>query len=177
MTNSIRKSSGIQLLSATNQHFKAYLNKQLKINVFSLVMIQIAHNFNQICICDRGEITALRNVLSDQTIHVLVCTSFPSRIGVCKKEMDLQIVSDLFVLSKFLAIVAFQLPAYCGFVGANQDCYLCSFMSYFHQGRYLLSLFLGKLCVAHNHSFDLQVSRGLCYCSLPLSTFKVAQVS
>jgi hypothetical protein len=38
-------------------------------------------------------------------------------------------------------------------------------------------LFLGKLCVAHKHSFDLVVSRGLSYLSLPLSTFKVALVS
>jgi hypothetical protein len=38
-------------------------------------------------------------------------------------------------------------------------------------------LFLGKLFVAHKHSFDLAVLRGLSYTSLPLSTIKVALVS
>jgi hypothetical protein len=38
-------------------------------------------------------------------------------------------------------------------------------------------LFLGKLCVAHKHSFDVVVLRGLSYLSLPLSTIKVALVS
>jgi hypothetical protein len=41
----------------------------------------------------------------------------------------------------------------------------------------ILSLSLGKLGVTHKHSFDLAVSRGLSYLSLPLSTFKVALVS
>jgi hypothetical protein len=38
-------------------------------------------------------------------------------------------------------------------------------------------LFLGKLRIAHKHSFDLAVFRGLSYRSLPLSTIKVALVS
>jgi hypothetical protein len=40
-----------------------------------------------------------------------------------------------------------------------------------------VSLFLGKLSVAHKHSFDLAVFGDLSYRSLPLSTIKVALVS
>jgi len=47
----------------------------------------------------------LRNVLSDQTIHVLVRTSFPGSIGVSGKEIRLQFLGDPFVFSKFLAII------------------------------------------------------------------------
>jgi hypothetical protein len=50
-------------------------------------------------------------------------------------------------------------------------------MSGFHQGLYLVSLFTGKLSVAHlGASFDLAVKKArLRYRSLPLTTnFKVA---
>jgi hypothetical protein len=73
--------------------------------------------------------------------------------------------------------IAAQFPADSGFVAANHFGYLRSVVTYFQQGVYLVSLFLGKLRVAHKHSFDLAVSRGLSYRSLPLSTIKVALVS
>jgi hypothetical protein len=63
------------------------------------------------------------------------------------------------------------------FVCTNHGCYLGPVMSHSQQGIYLVSLFLGKLCVGHKHSFDLVVLRGLSYTSLPLSTIKVALVT
>jgi hypothetical protein len=73
--------------------------------------------------------------------------------------------------------IAAQLPTYGGFVRAYHSGDLRSFVTHFQQGIYLVSLFLGKLCVAHKRSFDLVVFRGLSYPSLPLSTIKVALVS
>jgi hypothetical protein len=76
-----------------------------------------------------------------------------------------------------LATIAAQFTAYGGFVAAYHSGYLCSVMTYFQQSVNLVSLFLGKLRVAHKHSFDLPVSRDLSYRSLPLSTIKVALMS
>src|SRR3989337_754951 len=73
--------------------------------------------------------------------------------------------------------IAAQLPTYGGFVRANHFGDLRSVVTHFQQGIYLVSLFLGKLRVAHKRSFDLAVFRGLSYRSLPLSTVKVALVS
>ena len=42
-----------------------------------------------------SEITTPRNVLPDQTIHVLVCTSLPSGIRVSQKEVSSQFLGDL----------------------------------------------------------------------------------
>jgi hypothetical protein len=76
-----------------------------------------------------------------------------------------------------LATIPTQLPTYGGFMAANHSGYLCLVMTYFQQSINLVSLFLGKLRVAHKRSFDLAVSRSLSYRSLPLSTIKVALVS
>src|SRR4030066_791992 len=76
-----------------------------------------------------------------------------------------------------LPTISSQLSTYSGFVRPDHLGDLCLIVVHFQQSRYLVSLFLGKLRVAHKHSFDLQVSRGLSYCSLPLSTIKVALVS
>src|SRR3989304_6448038 len=73
--------------------------------------------------------------------------------------------------------IAAQLPTYGGFVRANHCGDLRSVVTHFQQGIYLVSLFLGKLCVAHKRSFDLAVFRGLSYRSLPPSTIKGALVS
>jgi hypothetical protein len=75
------------------------------------------------------------------------------------------------------ATIATQFTAYGGFMAANHFGYLRSIVIHFQHSINLISLFLGKLRVAHKHSFDLQVSRGLSYRSLPLSTIKVALVS
>ena len=68
-------------------------------------MIQTVHNQSHIHIADGSEIILLRNVLSDQTIHVLVRTSFPGSIRMSEKEIRLQFLGDPFVFSKFLAII------------------------------------------------------------------------
>jgi hypothetical protein len=75
------------------------------------------------------------------------------------------------------ATITMQLAAYGGFVATNHFGYLRLVMTYFQQGINLVSLSLGKLRVAHKHSFDLLVFRGLSYRSLPLLTIKVALVS
>jgi hypothetical protein len=62
-------------------------------------------------------------------------------------------------------------------MAANHFGYFRSIVTRFQQSINLVSLFLGKLRVAHKHSFDLPVSRSLSYRSLPFSTIKVALVS
>ena len=68
-------------------------------------MVQTFHNQPKICIGDRSEITVLRYMLSDQTVHVQIRTSFPGSIRVSKIEIRLQCLADPFVFSKFLAII------------------------------------------------------------------------
>ena len=73
--------------------------------------------------------------------------------------------------------IAAQFPTYGGFVRANHFSDLRSIVTHFQQGIYLVSLFLGKLRVAHKCCFDLVVRVHLSYRSLPLSTIKDALVS
>jgi hypothetical protein len=76
-----------------------------------------------------------------------------------------------------LATIALRLTAYGRFMASKHKGDFRSIVTYFQQGINLVSLFLGKLCVAHKRSFDCQVLRGLSYGSLPLLTIKVAFVS
>jgi hypothetical protein len=86
-------------------------------------------------------------------------------------------VVSLFGTIAALASVPLQLSADRGFVYTDDTGYLRLIMAHFQQRINLVSLFMGKLCVVHKRSFDLAVSRGLYYLSLPLSTIKVALVS
>src|SRR3990172_1431703 len=71
--------------------------------------------------------------------------------------------------------VAAQLPTNGRFVYPQKTGDLRLVVSHFLQSINLVSLFLGKLLVAHKRSFDLVGLGGLCYRSLPLfPTFKVA---
>ena len=76
-----------------------------------------------------------------------------------------------------LAAVPSQFSADGRFV--NSDClgYLRLIVLTFQKCMNLISLTLGELVVANKRSFDLSVSRGLYYTSLPLLTFKVALMS
>ena len=57
---------------------------------------------------------------------------------------------------------ALELSAYGGFMYADGFGYLGLQMTYFQQGRYLVSLCVGKLCVCfHECSFDLVVGEAL----------------
>jgi hypothetical protein len=76
-----------------------------------------------------------------------------------------------------LAAIPPQLSADGRFMASEHFGDFSSIMVHFQQGINLVSLFLGKLCVAHKHSFDWQVIRGLSYRSLPPLTIKVALVS
>jgi hypothetical protein len=88
-----------------------------------------------------------------------------------------RLVMSLFWTIAALTSVSPPFSAYSGFVDTYYSSNLSLIMAYFQQGINLVSLFLGKLVVAHKHSFDFQVSRGLYYTGLPLSTFKVALTS
>src|SRR4030043_1680247 len=69
-------------------------------------MVQTFHDVVQFKVSDRCKITLFRNVLSDQAIHVFVCSSFPGGIRMSKKEIDLQFMCYPFMFSKLLAIIS-----------------------------------------------------------------------
>jgi hypothetical protein len=64
-----------------------------------------------------------------------------------------------------------------GFLATNYFGHHRSVITYNSHCIILVTLSLGKLCVAHKRSLDWQVFRGLSYRSLPLLTIKVAVVS
>jgi hypothetical protein len=97
-------------------------------------------------------------------------------------NMPVLVVIESFKLRLFSSLsssttVTVQLSADGGFMATNLFGSLGLVMTYFQKSINLISLFMSKLCVAHKHSFDLAVFRGLSYRSLPLSTIKVALVS
>ena len=55
---------------------------------------------------DNGNKCSLfRNILSNQSIHIFIGASFPSKEWVSKEKFSLQFLSDAFMFSKFFAIV------------------------------------------------------------------------
>jgi hypothetical protein len=77
-----------------------------------------------------------------------------------------------------LAAIAAQLTTDRRSVHTEEASDLALSASVLHQGINLVSLFLGKLCVAHQRSFDCRGLGGLYYRSLPLfQTVNVALVS
>ena len=76
-----------------------------------------------------------------------------------------------------LSCITLQFPAYYCFMPLYYPCDPRLCVTCFQQGINLVSLFLGKLFVAHKRSFDLAVFRGLSSFSLTLATFKVAFIS
>lgn len=65
-------------------------------------MVQSVHDPNQLLISHSGKILLLGDILSDQSIHVFVCRSFPGSIGMSKKEINPQGTSHPLMISKLL---------------------------------------------------------------------------
>ena len=57
---------------------------------------------------DLLEVPFLRKVLSEQTIGVFMGAAFPGRIGMRKVVFELEQLSDLFMISKLLAMLGSQ---------------------------------------------------------------------
>ena len=54
------------------------------------------------------EVTILWEVLSQQTVHVFVCTALPSGIGMRKEELEFKGLGNVFVFSKLFAVIGSQ---------------------------------------------------------------------
>ena len=71
-------------------------------------MIQSVHGEGNILFRDGVEAHLLREKLPDQSIHVLVGTALPRRIGMGKEEVGVELFGDPFMLGKLLAVVRRQ---------------------------------------------------------------------
>ena len=72
---------------------------------FSGAVIQSLHSDVDLLLCDVGEIPMFREVLSYQSISVLVSATFPRSIGVSEKEVGSEFLADGFMACEFSAIV------------------------------------------------------------------------
>src|SRR3989304_8994140 len=84
---------------------KEYLKRCAEFKAFPWAVVEFVHDTQQFFVRDPREIAILRHVLSDKPVHVFVSTSFPSGIRVSEEEIDFQLLSNPFVLSKLFAII------------------------------------------------------------------------
>ena len=83
---------------------KEYLKRCFEIKALSRTPIECLHHEIYFFVADRYKIGVFREILTNQAIHVFVGPSFPSCIWMGEVEIGLQVLSNVFMMSKFLAV-------------------------------------------------------------------------
>ena len=66
------------------------------------------HNNLNFLVCDGFKVTLFGKILAYKTVHVFICSSLPRCIGVSKVKVGIKLFADLFMFSKFFAVIGSQ---------------------------------------------------------------------
>ena len=78
---------------------------RLEAKAFSRPLVNLLDDLSNVFITQIINVFSLWDILPDQAIGVFVEPPFPGMIGVCEEALGSQLTGDLFMVSKFSAIV------------------------------------------------------------------------
>ena len=85
-----------------------HLKRCFETQGFARSEIESGHGLFQLFIRKRLEVRFLWKILSEQAIGVFVGTALPGCIGVCEVELEMEKLSDLFVVCELFAMIGSQ---------------------------------------------------------------------
>ena len=84
---------------------KEFLKRCFEIKALSRTPIEFLHHEIYFFVVDRYKIGVFREILAHQVFHVFVGPSFPSCIWMGEVEIGCQVLPNVFMVSKFLALI------------------------------------------------------------------------
>ena len=91
-----------------NRRMVKHLKGCFETKGFARSEIESGHGLLQRFMRKRLEVRFLWKILSEQAIGVFVGTALPGRIGMCEVELEMEKLSDLFVVCELFAVIGSQ---------------------------------------------------------------------